>query len=653
MIRLTLNIQGFSQLSLKTRIQHKRTPCCFSSTFSIGFNYMNRLKIVKYWIGLLSFISIAEAVSESIQKNSAKVSLCSNMQNSGGSVVADINILTRNIGVSPETVYFSAQESIDPSCTDFTGGNDMEACRTGQYLGFYFDFDDPDSGYFNSTGKSKNRQISGAPRAAHTYVCEGEGNSRWNVTTQQCEYAIKVRVENPAGDWADACVDLSIKPQTIEYSSNETYCISSDMDFTDCPEGVPVSHHLKDSPEQNSLINRSHTRILYQRGSSGIYSPLCLRYDEHNIRVDSYGQGSDPVIESLHMGTAQGCNDYIPTNGQLNSYDTLSKDINGYVTAGWHYGNAVTNLRIGSINVGMSSTLLTLHHLDLDWSQGGPYSGFVRLITSGSNCYLNPDLDCSLIHYPYGIFVSEVISHGNFIDGNLPGLNIYCLNDCGMINSAILGSFGKTSLQHNLRIMGAWGLVISNSHFAGEHVGGDGPKSKLTLRQIISDTFSSQTANPENFENGNHNNNGPGWQRNADPGHHFSPHFNFLIDNVLGDETQNPTTDDANWLGIRPGYQYSSIFGTKFLYWIGLDRNDALLALGGRNITVHQTQFNVENVTCRFRQNGFPQPSYYFDESHIFSDAPDGKCNGADRPLPIPGVPGIYDDIIFNNGFDQ
>ncbi|WP_395373897.1 hypothetical protein [Marinicella sp. W31] len=613
---------------------------------------MKILKNVKWWIGLFCLITISNVDAASIQKP-VSVSSCAHIQNSGGTVTADLKILTRNTGVSPETVYFSAQESMDPSCIDFSGGTDMQACRTGQYLGFHFNFDDPDSGDFKITGNSKNKQVNGAPRAAHTFVCDGEGNSRWNADSQQCEYAVKVRVQNPAGDWADACVDLSIKPQTIEYNPNETYCVSSDNDFTDCPTNVPIGNQLSDTPEQNLQINRSHSRILYQRGSSGIYSPLCIRYDENNIRVDSYGQGTTPVVESLHMGTAQGCNDYIPTSNQLNSYDVLSKDINGYVTSGWAYGNSVANLRLGSINVGMSSTLLTLHNLDLDWSQGGPYSGFVRLITSGSNCYANTELDCSLIHYPYGVFVSEVISHGNATDGQLPGLNIYCLNDCGMINSAILGSFGKTALQHNLRIMGAWGLLISNSHFAGEHLGGDGPKSKITLRQIISDTTASQTANPENFINGNHDNDGPGWERNSDARHHFSPHFNFLVDNIVGDDTQNPSTDDANWVGIRPGYQYSSIFSTRFLNWPGIDDNDALLALGGRNVTTHQTQFNGENVTCRFRQNGFPQPSYYYDENLIFSDTPDGRCNGAVRLLPIPGAPGLYDDLIFMNGFDS
>ena len=244
---------------------------------------------------------------------------------------ASIEILTRPVGISLETVYFSAQNSSDPNCLDFSGGNDIQACRTGQYFGYHFDFDDPDSGIFTVSGNSKNSQISGAPRAAHTFVCEGSSNSRWNDANQQCEFAVKVRVQNPAGDWDDICADIATKPQNVEYSVAETYCISSDSDFSDCPIGVPVENHLSDSPPQNLQTNLSHSRILYQRGSTGMYSPMCIGYDERDIRVDAYGQGTDPLIQEVVIGTALGCNDRIPNNVQFIGYDVLSKNQDGYV----------------------------------------------------------------------------------------------------------------------------------------------------------------------------------------------------------------------------------------------------------------------------------------------------------------------------------
>ncbi len=610
------------------------------------------------WLFALGYA--AEGFAMDIKPHQVVGLSCEQMQTSGGAVTASLAVLSRATGVSPETVYFSAQQSTDPACVDYSGGHDLMACRTGQYFGYHFNFDDPDSGVFNVTGNSKNRQVSGAPRAAHTFVCDGAGNSRWNAASQQCEYAVKVRVQNPSGDWDDACVDVVINPQAVEYTPTDTYCISSDADFADCPTGVPVSNQLTDSPPQNLSTNLSHTRILYQRGSTAMYAPMCIGYDERDIRIDAYGAGADPLIQEIVFGTAQGCNDRIPSNAQVSGYDVLSKDINGHVISGWSFGNAAANLRLRELTVGMSVTLLTLHNLDLDWSESvlfsEPGNGYVSLNSAGWNCYINNDLDCDLVPYPYGIFLSEVRSVGDVSKtgavGHIPDLNIGCFNDCGLVNSAIIGSYAKAAFEHNLRIMGAWGLVVSNSHFAGDHAGSNGPKSKITLRQIRTDAVASQLVNPENFVTGNHTGNGPGWQRNSDLSQHFYPHYNFLIDNYVGDSS-NAATEDAGWLELRPGHQYSGVFNTEFLLWPGAQFNPAQLFLGGRNITTHETGFNGFNTTCRLNARGWPEPSYQFDESTVFSDAPDGRCNGALRQLPIPNQPGIYADLIFSDGFES
>ncbi|MCF6264905.1 MAG: hypothetical protein L3J24_15135, partial [Xanthomonadales bacterium] len=435
----------------------------------------------------------------------------------------------------------------------------------------------------------------------------------------------------------------------------------SGSDFTDCPAGVPAANRLTDSPPQNLQTNLSHSRILYQRGSAGMYSPMCIGYDESDIRIDAYGTGSDPLIEEVVMGTAQGCNDQIPSNAQVSGYDVLSKNASGHVISGWAFGNGAANLRLRNLTLGMSATLLTLHNLDLDWSAGGPFSvprnGYVSLNTNGRDCYNNNGLDCDLVPYPYGIFLSEVRSVGDVDNmgavGHIPDLNIGCFNDCGMVNSAIIGSYGKAAFEHNLRVMGAWGLVVSNSHFAGDHAGDRGRKSKITLRQIRSDTIASQVVNPENFISGNHVGDGPGWQRNSDTAQHFYPHYNFLVDNMLGD-TINTVTEDAGWLDLRPGHQYSSAFGTEFLLWPGADFNAGQMFLGGRNITTHNTTFNGTNITCRFNSRAWPEPSYQFNESLIFSDASNSQCNGVTRNLPTPLQPGVYEsDSIFSNGFES
>jgi len=654
---------------------HFLTDCILQESEQIKKYKMkpNKNKVTSIFFLVLLFVQTTtsaapngELINKALNDTQAKRtehntinSNCTTTQTSGGGVTAQLEILTRAVGISPETVYFSAQKSNDPACVDFTGGTNMEACRTGQYFGYHFDFDDPDSGHFAITGNRKNRQLSGAPRAAHTFVCEGQENSHWNELTQQCEYAVKVRVQSPSGDWDDACVDVAIKAQSVEYTPSQTYCISSDSDFTDCPIGVPANHQLNNSPTQDLATDLSHSRILYQRGSSGVYDPICIGYDERDIRIDAYGTGSDPLIDELVVGTAQGCQDMIPNNAQVATYDVLSKDANGHINQGWAFGNGASNLRFRNITVGMSATLMTLHNLDLDWSEGGPFSipgnGYIRLSSSTSNCYDNSDLDCDLVPYPYGLFLSEIRSVGGIDEnggvGNLPDLNIACFNDCGLLNSAIIGSYARASFEHNLRIMGAWGLVISNSHFAGDHAGTNGPKSKITIRQLRTDAVASEVANPEDFVTGNHTGDGPGWQRSSDVSEHFYNHYNFLIDNIIGD-TINTVTQDAGWLELRAGHQYSSIFGTQFLFWPEADFNSTQLAIGGRYITTHGSTFNGANITCRFNIRDWPQPSYQFDENTIFTDTPDGRCNGAIRQLPTPLPPGIYDDVIFTDGFE-
>ena len=71
-------------------------------------------------------------------------------------ISADLRSLTRVDGVSPETIYFSADQSFD--------NNDHSLQHRYGRLAYHFNFDDPDSGNFSTTGNSKNSQVGGSPR---------------------------------------------------------------------------------------------------------------------------------------------------------------------------------------------------------------------------------------------------------------------------------------------------------------------------------------------------------------------------------------------------------------------------------------------------------------------------------------------------------
>ena len=85
---------------------------------------------------------------------------------------AQINA-SRTSGVSPCTVVFSMDS------TPATGYDEHEVWRQ---FGYYFDFDDPGSGTYNTTrGGSKNISI-GGPMAAHTFeVADGGGTVEFDV----------------------------------------------------------------------------------------------------------------------------------------------------------------------------------------------------------------------------------------------------------------------------------------------------------------------------------------------------------------------------------------------------------------------------------------------------------------------------------------
>jgi hypothetical protein len=553
-------------------------------------------------------------------------SLCEGGGSEAGAVVADLAVLTRVNGVSPETVYFSAQGSTASGCTDLAGGHDAIACATGQYLGFHFSFDDPESGRFASTGNSKNEQIGGAPRAVHTFVCDAASN-RYNPDSQRCEYAVRVRAQDPDGNFDDACVQVNIVPQEVAYAPRDTYCVSAEGDFEGCPEGVPNANKVNDSLDAGSYSGR---RVLYAQGSTSSYSMICTGYDERNVRVGTYGAGTRPLVSGINVGVDSECGDNIPTTDTASGYPELMKDDNGNIVQGWAYDIGMSGLRVGSISMGMSATLVTLHDLDLDWSGDGDRSGYVELVGNAQYCTRNDDLDCAVVPYPYGIFLSEVRALGR--DPDPPLANFGCFNQCGMVNSALVGVEAKRAEEHNVRVMGSWGTIVSNAWLRGDHIGDAGPKHKLTLRNFDADVETSQVANPEDFLAGGFDG-GPGWRRGQSFTELYSPHFNFVIDGKFGDTEQDDRSREAGLVHIAPGHQYSGAFGSVFVDHEGADLDATQFFLGGRNLTVAGTTYS-DRVTCRY-DDDTESPTYYSDYSLIFSDAPDGGCNrGNTAPNP-------------------
>ncbi|MFV8784049.1 DUF5011 domain-containing protein [Microbulbifer sp. SA54] len=493
-------------------------------------------------------------------------------------IAASLRVLTRVEGVSPETVYFSAQDSTDVNCKDFQGGNDATACATGQWLSYHFDFDDPDSGEFATTGNSRNSQVGPAPRAIHTFTCTPESSRYENG---RCTYRVGVRVQNPDGIFNDEFVTVTIRSQEDYYTPANTLCVSPSGNYDGCPAGAQQRARMPD------VGGFSGKRVLLHAGET--HGDICIGYAEKNVTVDRYGAGSRPIVPLIVTGVDTGCNDIAPVTSTANSLEMLGRDSNGYISQGWTYNITVTGLRVGRATVGMSGTLQTYHDLDLDWSKDSTHNGSFYFGSATSFCNNNPDeLDCSVVPLPYGIFLTDSVVKSNA--NNLPKVNIGCFNECNFINSGIAGVETKTADEHNIRFMGTWGLVVSNSWLRGNHIGGNGPKSRLTLRPanfsiILNDR------NAEDFESGGH-------IRPRDATTHWAPHYVFVFDNIFNDTSQDPGHASAAMVANNAHF-YSGIFNNSFLL-DDVDTGAFQLKMGGVDVVERGSQFNPKNPTCGY-----------------------------------------------------
>nr|WP_255701111.1 DUF5011 domain-containing protein [Microbulbifer sp. YPW16] len=534
-------------------------------------------------------------------------------------VTARLRSLTRTVGISPETVYFSAQDSTDTACTDLSGGSDADACASGQWFRYHFSFDDPDSGNFATTGNSRNSQVGPSPRALHTFACTPESSKYQDGV---CEYRVGVRVQTPDGVYSDDFVTIQIHAQENFYATSDVICVSPSNDFAGCPQGAERKTSVPLAGEY------SGKRVLLHAGER--FGDICIGYQERDVTIDRYGEGSRPVVPVVQVGVVNRCLD-VPRTTQAREYPMLTRNDQGHITQGWAYGNTVTGLKVGSAITGTSATLVTMHDLDLDWSGSGEFPGLFAFGDSTNYCINNPDeLDCDLVPLSYGIFFTDSIQRAH--PDNLPNVNIGCMNNCLMINGGIAGVDNRTAIEHNARFQGAWGLVVSNVWFRGNHIGGVGGKHRLTLRQSAAGNEVDINKNPEDFSDP------ANYIRPKSFSNHFTPHFNFVFDSIFNDTEMDPEHDSASFTEFSGGHFYSGYFNNEYLL-DQVDQNQAQLRLGGVNIVAIGNEFNPVNAECRLNSTP-PDGSPLQDDDSIFTDITDcGTPIQQDYPIPLaPGT---------------
>ena len=563
---------------------------------------------------------------------------------SSGDIDADIVSLSRVNGVSPETVYFNADESTCSDCTDLFGLNTAEA-DAYSVLSYHFNFDDSDSGTFDTTGNSRNVQISGSPRAAHTFHCFGPGDPNWDSNDQRCEFDVGVRVQALDNDYDDAFVRVNIQPAVGVggyYADSDVICVSSTSDFTDCLELAPGANTSTDVPS----VGNWDGRLAIIDNNGGTYSDVCMGADEQNGAAIAYGPnlvsgaavGSRPRTGTSILSSRPGvCVHTFFSDSFLVGLEDNWPERNGAgeLVDGWGFGQKVVGMAIGRVRVGPTGNLIQYHDITAGLAGGG--SGEISMLSAAGFCR-DSELTCSLIPSASFIFLTDSSSDGN--PNDLPiAANIGCFNRCDLTNAVIMGTRANRSSQHNLRLMGAWGLILSNNWMQGDHVGGSGPKAQVTVRHANdgASLITDLNRNPEDLTTLSN------YTRASSDSGDFMNRYLVSVDNLVNQASHEANHDGgvmhmiAGIFTIEDGTFYfadSASAGTPKIWMEGVYKVV-------RNFDV-QTPSTTD---CGFRTDRYSDNSAV-NQSNTFYYEGTPDCSGGGAittritPLPTPAAPG-------------
>ena len=223
--------------------------------------------------------------------------VCSAVQASGQVIITPNVEVNLTSGPSPLAVSFNA--------TGTRHSNSSINTNRFHELLYLWDYDDPTSGVWAPTGKSRNH-MSG-PLGAHVYepnsfpdTCDGRAckifrpslkvtDKSRNVGTWGGKIEIKVYDPNSMGanGWGDA---------------NETVCISKVGNFRDCPLASPPAQHVTSSATVQSLLTTyvaAGRRILFHAGETWTHSAQYNLSAAGPGLIGSYGSGNAKVNFNL------------------------------------------------------------------------------------------------------------------------------------------------------------------------------------------------------------------------------------------------------------------------------------------------------------------------------------------------------------------
>ena len=202
---------------------------------------------------------------------------------------------SRASGPAPLAVLFDA--------TDTTHSD--SSLDTYRQLGYYFDFDDPESGNWATSGLSKNREI-GAPLAAHVFDRPGV-------------YRVGVRAQDAQGRWSDAWQTITVTDPDNVFSGTNTVVISRGSDFTGAPAGAQRIANATSWP-----AFESGKRYLLKAGDNFSSLGQIFLRDVSDFQIGSFGSGAKPVVASVFITMHENNAPNPPQRGVVRDLQVLS-----------------------------------------------------------------------------------------------------------------------------------------------------------------------------------------------------------------------------------------------------------------------------------------------------------------------------------------
>lgn len=288
---------------------------------------------------------------------------------------------------------------------------------TFRQLTYEFDFDDPDSGVWPISGRSKNEEI-GAPVAAHVF-------------TEPGTYVIMCTARRGTQEAVDY-VTITVQDPNEVYSGTNTVFVSPSGDFTDAPPGAQTVTSIP------TIV--SDRRYILNRGES--FGALNWPHGVSRSQVIAGpGTGAKPIVSGIQVGT-------------------------GAQPPDSNFPEEVTIVGLNNTGTYIQSSYAR-RQLYMDCDQ--PNSGEVT-IGSAAAYWADPSRYGPTMPYVREWFLVNVYARGTDSTNSTTG---------DLIQSAILGCDFQRAIQHTMRPWFGWKGVIAHNAIRG--VSNDGIRHALKL----------------------------------------------------------------------------------------------------------------------------------------------------------------------------